>query len=183
MKNENTVQVDAEITGGTANVSEITTDTIEKVVNNTDKESKVDTITIDLSGAKQEVTGVKLSKTTVETLAKATAEEGNGIATATIELSKATVVLDNKTLETLVEQAKGAQIELVVADTQQQKLNTAQQATLKEYQVATSFEAYFTSDGERIHDFNGGKAVVSIKFTPEAGKDSSYYHLVYVADD
>ncbi|MDY3818581.1 MAG: Ig-like domain-containing protein [Lachnospiraceae bacterium] len=183
MKNENTVQVDAEITGGTANVSEITTDTIEKVVNNTDKESKVDTITIDLSGAKQEVTGVKLSKTTVETLAKATAEEGNGIATATIELSKATVVLDNKTLETLVEQAKGAQIELVVADTQQQKLNTAQQATLNEYQVATTFEAYFTSDGERIHDFNGGKAVVSIKFTPEARKDSSYYHLVYVADD
>ena len=183
VKNENTVQVDAEITGGTANVSEITTDTIEKVVNNTDKESKVDTITIDLSGAKQEVTGVKLSKTTVETLAKATAEEGNGIATATIELSKATVVLDNKTLETLVEQAKGAQIELVVADTQQQKLNTAQQATLNEYQVATTFEAYFTSDGERIHDFNGGKAVVSIKFTPEAGKDSSYYHLVYVADD
>ena len=54
---------------------------------------------------------------------------------------------------------------------------------MNEYQVATTFEAYFTSDGERIHDFNGGKAVVSIKFTPEAGKDSSYYHLVYVADD
>ena len=183
VKNENTVQVDAEITGGMANVSEITTDTIEKVVNNTDKESKVDTITIDLSGAKQEVTGVKLSKTTVETLAKATGEKDNGIETATIELTKATVVLDNKTLETLIDQAKGSQIELVVADTEQNKLNTAQQTTLNEYQVATTFEAYFTSDGERIHDFNGGKAVVSIKFEPEAGKDTSYYHLVYVADD
>ncbi|MBO5154454.1 MAG: Ig-like domain-containing protein [Eubacterium sp.] len=183
VKNENTVQVDAEITGGMANVSEITTETIDKVVNNADKESKVDTITIDLSGAKQEVTGVTLSKTTVETLAKATAEKDNGIETATIELSKATVVLDNKTLETLVEQAKGSQIELVVADTEQKKLNTAQQTTLNEYQVATTFEAYFTSDGERIHDFNGGKAVASIKFEPEAGKDASYYHLVYVADD
>lgn len=183
VKNENTVKVEAEITDGKANVSEITADTIGQVVNNNDKESKVDTITIDLSGAKQEVTGVTLSKKSVETLAETTADKDNGIETATIELSKATVVLDNKTLETLVEQAKGTQIELVVADTKQNKLNTAQQTTLKDYQVSTTFEAYFTSDGERIHDFNGGTAVVSIKFTPETGRDTSYYHLVYVADD
>lgn len=52
VKNENTVKVEAEIKSGTAKVSEITTDTIDKVVENTDQESKVDTITIDLSGAK-----------------------------------------------------------------------------------------------------------------------------------
>ena len=183
VKNENTAEVKAEIKDGTANVSEITTDTIDKVINNKDTELKVDTITIDLSGAKQEVTGVTLSKKSVETLAKTTSDKDNGIETATIELSKATVVLDNKTLETLVEQAKGSKIELVVADTKQNNLNTAQQTTLKDYQVSTTFEAYFTSDGARIHDFNGGTAVVSIKFTPETGRDSSFYHLVYVADD
>ncbi len=183
VKNENTVKVEAEIKEGKAEVSEITGDTIEKVVNNPNKESKVDTITIDLSGAKQEVTGVTLSKKSVETLAKATAEKDNGIETATIELSKATIVLDNKTLETLVDQAKGSQIELVVADTHQKNLNAAQQTTLGQYQVATTFEAYFTSDGTRIHDFKGGKAVVSIDFTPEEGKDVRYYHLVYVSDD
>lgn len=182
VKNENTVQVEAKITDSKANVSEITTDTIDKVVKNTGTESKVDTITIDLSGAKQEVTGVILSKTTVETLAQATAEAGNGIETATVELSNATVILDNKTLETLADQAKGSQIELVVADTEHKNLNTAQQATLSNYQMATTFEAYFTSDGQRISDFKGGTAIVSIKFTPEAGKDVSFYHIVYVAE-
>ena len=183
VKNENTVKVEAEIKSGTAKVSEITTDTIEKVVENTEQESKVDTITIDLSGAKQEITGVTLSKKSVETLAKATADGDNGIETATIELSKATVVLDNKTLETLVADAKGVLIELVVTDKEQKLLNTVQQTSLNQHEVATTFEAYFTSDGERIHDFKGGKAVVSIDFTPEAGKDTSFYHMVYVPED
>ena len=183
VKNENTVQVEAKITDSKANVSEITTDTIDKVVKNTGTESKVDTITIDLSGAKQEVTGVILSKTTVETLAQATAEAGNGIETATVELSNATVILDNKTLETLADQANGSQIELVVADTEHKNLNTAQQTTLSNYQMATTFEAYFTSDGQRISDFKGGTAIVSIKFTPEAGKDVNFYHIVYISEN
>lgn len=183
VKNEQTVKVEAEIKEGTANVSEITNETIDKVVNNKDSESKVDTITIDLSGAKQEVTGVTLSKESVKTLAKTTAEADNGIDTATIRLSKATVILDNKTLETLVEQAKGNDIRLVVEDKDRKELNTVQQTALSQHQVATTFEAYFVSDGQRIHDFKGGKAVVSIDFTPEAGKDTSYYHLVYVAEN
>lgn len=183
VKNEQTVKVEAEIKEGTANVSEITNETIDKVVNNKDSESKVDTITIDLSGAKQEVTGVTLSKESVQTLAQTTAAADNGIDTATIQLSKATVVLDNKTLETLVEQAKGNDIRLVVEDKDRKELNTVQQTSLSQHQVATTFEAYFVSDGQRIHDFKGGKAVVSIDFTPEAGKDTSYYHLVYVAEN
>ena len=183
VKNEQTVKVEAEIKEGTANVSEITNETIDKVVNNKDSESKVDTITIDLSGAKQEVTGVTLSKESVQTLAQTTAAADNGIDTATIQLSKATVVLDNKTLETLVEQAKGNDIRLVVEDKDCKELNTVQQTSLSQHQVATTFEAYFVSDGQRIHDFKGGKAVVSIDFTPEAGKDTSYYHLVYVAEN
>lgn len=183
VKNEQTVKVEAEIKEGTANVSEITNETIDKVVNNKDSESKVDTITIDLSGAKQEVTGVTLSKESVQTLAQTTAAADNGIDTATIRLSKATVILDNKTLETLVEQAKGNDIRLVVEDKDRKELNTVQQTSLSQYQVATTFEAYFVSDGQRIHDFKGGKAVVSIDFTPEAGKDTSYYHLVYVAEN
>ena len=183
VKNEQTVKVEAEIKEGTANVSEITNETIDKVVNNKDSESKVDTITIDLSGAKQEVTGVTLSKESVKTLAKTTAVADNGIDTATIQLSKATVILDNKTLETLVEQAKGNDIRLVVEDKDRKELNTVQQTSLSQHQVATTFEAYFVSDGQRIHDFKGGKAVVSIDFTPEAGKDTSYYHLVYVAEN
>lgn len=183
VKNENTVQVEAEITDGSAKVSEITEDTLSQVVNNNDKESKVDTITIDLSGAKQEVTAVKLSKDSVETLAKVTKDKENGIEKVTIELTKATVELDNKTLETLVMEAKGTDIELVVEDKVQENLNNVQQEALSNYQVATTFEAYFTSDGVKIHDFNGGNVTVAVKFTPEEGKNPNYYHMIYIADD
>ena len=81
------------------------------------------------------------------------------------------------------EQAKGSQIELVVEDTAHEDLNASQKKALEEHQVATTFEAYFVSDGERIHDFNGGSAVVAIKFAPEAGRDVNFYHMVYVAEN
>ena len=182
VKSENTVEVKAEIKEGTADVSEITAETINKVTD-AKGESKVDTIKIDLSGAKQEVTGVTISKKSVETLAKATKDNTNGIDTVTIELSKATVVLDTKTLETLAEDAKGTNIRLVVDDKEHKELNTSQQTAVKDYHVATSFEAYFESDGARIHDFKGGKATVSIAFTPEEGKSIEHYHMVYLPDE
>ena len=88
-----------------------------------------------------------------------------------------------ETLETLVEDAKGTNIRLVVDDKEHKELNTSQQTAVKEYHVATSFEAYFESDGTRIHDFKGGKATVSIDFTPEAGKSIEHYHMVYLPDE
>lgn len=181
VKNENTLQVEAQINGGSAKVSEITEDIVSKLVNS--EESKVDTITVDLSGVKKEITSVKLSKASVETLAKATKENKNGIDTVTIELTKAQVELDNKTLETLATEAKGKDIELVVEDKEREKLNNAQQETLSKHQVAATFEAYFVSGGERIHDFKGGCATIGVDFTPEAGKDTNYYHMIYVAEN
>lgn len=181
--NENKVHVDAAISNGQAEISEITESMIAQITNGKGTQSAIDTITIDLSGAKQEVTGVTISKTTVETLAAATAKKENGIETVTIELSKVTVVLDSKTLKTLAADAKGTDIQLVVEDTEHKNLNTTQQTALKNHQVAATFEAYFVSGGQRIHDFKGGSAVVSVKFTPQAGKDANYYHMVYVSDD
>lgn len=181
VKNESTVHVDAQIKDGSAVVSEITQETLNKVAAGTG--SGVDTVTIDLSGAKQEVTGITLSKKSVETLAQAAADKNNPISTVTIELTGATVVLDADTLKTLAQDAKGTDIQLVVEDTEHKNLNTTQQTALKNHQVAATFEAYFVSGGQRIHDFKGGSAVVFVKFTPQAGKDANYYHMVYVSDD
>ena len=181
VKNENTVHVDAQIKDGSAVVSEITQETLNKVAAGTG--SGVDTVTIDLSGAKQEVTGITLSKKSVETLAQAAADKDSPISTVTIEMTKASVVLDADTLKTLAQDAKGTDIRLVVEDTEHKNLNTTQQTALKNHQVAATFEAYFVSGGQRIHDFKGGSAVVFVKFTPQAGKDANYYHMVYVSDD
>lgn len=182
VKNENTVHVDAQIKEGSAVISEITPETLDKVAAGSTG-SGVDTVTIDLSGAKQEVTGITLSKKSIETLAQAAADKDNPISTVTIEMTGATVVLDADTLKTLAQDAKGTDIRLVVEDTEHKNLNTTQQTALKNHQVAATFEAYFVSGGQRIHDFKGGSAVVSVEFTPQAGKDANYYHMVYVSDD
>lgn len=183
VKNEDTLQVDASITDGKAEVSDITKDMLDSVMNNSNKESEVDTITIDLSGAKQTVTSVSLSKTSIKTLSDAVSDKSNGIDSVTIELTNATVTLDAKTLQTLDEQAKGSQIELVVEDTKKESLNVEQEKALAEHQVATTFEIYFVSEGERIHDFNGGSAVVAVRFAPEAGRNVNFYHIVYVDEN
>ena len=183
VRNEDTVSVSATITDGKAVVSDITEETLRSVVNHPDKESQIDTVTIDLSGAKQSVTSVSLSKTSVKTLSDAVTDKSNGIDYVAVELTNATVTLDGRTLQTLGEQAAGSRIELVVENTKQENLNAVQKSALEQYQVATTFEAYFVSDGARIHDFNGGSAVVAVKFAPETGKDADYYHVVYVAED
>lgn len=183
LKNENSIQVEAEITEGKAAISEITADVVSQVVNTKNEESKVDTLTIDLSGAKQEVTAVKLSKSSVETLAKVTNDKENGIDTTTIVLTQATVELDNKTLQTIVDKAKGTDVEIVVEAKEQKSLNKTQQVSLSKYEVATTFEVHISSEGEKIHDFNGGTVVVEVKFTPQIGKNPNYYHVVYVAEN
>ncbi|MBQ3793945.1 MAG: Ig-like domain-containing protein, partial [Lachnospiraceae bacterium] len=45
---------------------------------------------------------------------------------------------------------------------------------------AKPFQAYFESNGKEIHDFKGGKATVSIKFSPESGRDVKHYHMYYL---
>ncbi|MDO5150996.1 MAG: Ig-like domain-containing protein [Oscillospiraceae bacterium] len=182
VKSEDSIQVSASISEGTADVAEITEKDIEKVVGKDDKTAN-DTVTIDLSGAKQEVTGVTLSKTTVNVLAKATADTKNPVDFVEVKMTNATLQLDSKALTAIGDQAKGKEIKLVVDDTKQENLKKEQKASLSKYTVATTFEAYVECDNTRIHDFKGGNVVVNIAFTPEKGKDIKHYHVYYVADD
>ena len=184
VKNENTVEIDASITSdGKASIGEITQDTLEKLVNSVDETSKVDTIHIDLSGAKEKVTAVTLTKKTMDALAQVAADQNSGIESVTLELADAMVSLDAKTLQLLAEQTKGGEIGLVVGDTAPKNLNTSQQKALNRYTNVTTFEAYIESSDARIHDFDGGKVSLGIRFTPKEGTDARYYHIVYVAED
>ena len=178
---ENTVNVPASISNETAVVSDISQSEIDKIIdagNSTGTNENI-SVTIDLSQAKSEVTSVQLTKDTVEKLTEAV-NENNNVERVEIKMSKATVELDAKALSAVSEQAEGNSIKLVVKDTQTTKLNTVQQESLKQFTSAQPFQAYFESKGKEIHDFKGGKATVSIKFSPETGKDVKYYHMYYL---
>ena len=178
---ENTVNVTASISNETAVVSDISKSEIDKIIdagNSTGTNENI-SVTIDLSQAKSEVTSVQLTKETVEKLTEAVNAHDN-LESVEIKMSKATVELDGKALSAVSEQAEGSSIKLVVKDTQTTKLNASQQESLKQFTSAQPFQAYFESKGKEIHDFKGGKATVSIKFSPETGKDVKYYHMYYL---
>ena len=178
---ESTVNVTASISNETAVVSDISKSEIDKIIdagNSTGTNENI-SVTIDLSQAKSEVTSVQLTKETVDKLTEAVNAHDN-LESVEIKMSKATVELDGKALSAVSEQAEGSSIKLVVKDTQTTKLNASQQESLKQFTSAQPFQAYFESKGKEIHDFKGGKATVSIKFSPETGKDVKYYHMYYL---
>ena len=182
VEGENTVNVNTTITDGMAKVEEISQSTLEEAVNPKSGTETTDTLVIDLSQAKQDVTAVELTKKTVENLADVVASDKNTVETVTIQMKEATVEMDAKTLETISEEANGNTIVLVVDKTQSEELTTAKQETLKDYNVNKTFEAYFESNGHRIHDFKGGVATVSIKFEPTQGSDVNNYKIYYLDD-
>ena len=180
--NESTVQVNVSINNGNAAVNEIKAEDIAKITTVGEDQKPVDTINIDLSGASVEVTSIELTKSTVENLADAVSKNEN-LETVTVVLSNAVATLDQKTLETMVSEAKGNTIKLVVDDVEQTKLNDKQQDALKVFGSAEPFEVYFESNGHRISDFGGGRMAISLKFTPATGRDPKNYFIVYLNPD
>jgi hypothetical protein len=146
---------------------------------------EVDTILIDLSGAEQNVSGVKIPTQTIEKFEQVTKDDTNAIDTVTVEFTDATVVIDTKTLSTLKDAAKDdGYVKLVVEDTNEEKLLTEQKAAIETHQIERVFEAYFeTEKGARIHDFKGGTAMVYIDFTVPKGKEAIYFHVYYVSEE
>ena len=139
------------------------------------------TIEIDVSGAKQKVDSVQLTKDTVDRLADTAADSGNGVDTVTIRLTNARVELDAATLQAVSEEAEGNDIRLVVDDMyKKSSLNTAQRKAIQSYEDVSTFEAYFESNGSRIHDFKGGTARVSVKYDLPSGKLARFVHMLYL---
>lgn len=182
---DDTVQIEASISGGNAEVKEIKTEDIKNLYadskdGNTGENS---TVTIDLSTSKQKVGSVTLTKQSVKNLAEAANDEKSPVETVEIRLSNATIVLDSKALETISEQMKGQEIKIVVEDKTKEDLNAAQQEALEEVKVEGTFDAHVESNGVEVHEFNGGNVEVSLSFVPEQGKDPKHYFIYYVADD
>ncbi len=187
VENENSVNVDAAISDGTAKISDISDNQIAQATetgttgDTAGETTDNNTLTIDVSGAKQDVNTVELPKTTVDRLADTTADTTNNVDTVTVQMTNAKVEMDAQTLQAVSDQAVGKDVKLVVDDTSSSKLTSAQQSAINKYSSATTFEAYFESNGQRIGDFKGGTAKVSVKYTAPAGLLTKFLHMLYVA--
>ena len=148
-----TVHVSASVSGSTAEVKEVKKTELDKI--GTDS-----AVVIDLSGLNKGVTGVTLSTDTIDSICKT---EADGV---TIKLPGAELRVDRQTLAAVTEQAAGSKIRLVVEPdgTARGTMTAAQRSTLAGMKNAAALEAYFVSDGTRIHDFKGGSVELSIPY-------------------
>lgn len=149
----NTVHVSASVSGSTAEVKEIKSAELDKI--GTDS-----AVVIDLSGLNKGVTGVTLSTDTIDSICKT---EADGV---TVKLPSAELRVDRQTLAAVTEQAAGSKIRLVVEPdgTARSTMTAAQRSALDGMRNAAVLEAYFVSDGTRIHDFKGGSVELSIPY-------------------
>ncbi len=185
VSNEQTVNITTSISEGNAVVGEITQSDIDEIVNkNSESGTEADentSITIDVSKAKSEVTSIEIPKTTIERLADTASEQNNNVDTVTVQMTNAKVELDAETLAAVSEQADGKNVRLVVDDKlEQASLNEKQRDVISTYEKATTFEAYFESDGKRIHDFKGGTAKVSVRYSLVSGLLARFIHMLYL---
>ena len=180
--NETSVPVETKITDGNAVVSEITAKDIEKITGSASgEEEPIDTVTIDLSGAKQTVDSVELTKGTVEVLTKVLADNSNDISTVTIRMTDAIVELDASALEAIAKQSGGKTVKLSVdKGYEKSALNKKQQEAIGDYKEAVIFEACLESDGKKIHDLNGGTARVSVQYVLPEGLLPEGVQMLYL---
>ena len=151
-----TVHVSASVSGSTAEVKEVKKTELDKI--GTDS-----AVVIDLSGLNKGVTGVTLSTDTIDSICKT---EADGV---TIKLPSAELRVDRQTLAAVTEQAAGSKLRLVVEpdSTARSTMTAAQRSTLAGMKNAAALEAYFVSNGTRIHDFKGGSVELSIPYRAE----------------
>ena len=185
VKGENTVEVVSEIVDGNAKIDNISEKALEKILGTNDTSSNASKeITIDVSSADSEVKSAELTKETIALLSETLNAENKVVDTLVIKLTNATVEISAETMKTISEEAQGDSILLVVnQDRAVAELNDAQKTALSDMEVVSNFDAYFESNGSRIHDFKGGTAKVSIAFSLDSTKDARFYHIYYVADN
>jgi len=92
-------------------------------------------------------------------------------------------MLDGTAAEAIASQAQGDTIRLKIDSKEESSLNNAQRTALSAFSYRSPFEAYFESGGEKIGDFGGGQATVSVKQGIPEGMDARYFHIYYVPED
>lgn len=171
--NENSVKVQATVSGSTATVKQIKEADLAKVA---DGES----VSIDLSSAGKNVDTVKIPTQTVEKIAEKSS--------MTVKLPVAAVEFDKAATEEIVDQAKGSNIELVVDDIKEVSLNAVQKEAVKKLDTAVIIDAYLVSNGTRLctedkGGFGRGKANVILPYEIKNNRSAANYSVYYVDDE
>ena len=173
---DETVNVKVEIKDDTATIKEAD---IDKVLEAED----VGTVTIDVSSLDENIDEAIIPGDMVKKIADAVADESNDANGLEIKLPSGEISFDADAVAAIAEQANGKDLTIHLDDVKVKELSSEQQEAVKELEVEIVLDAYLTSDGQRISDFKGGKATVSVPYELKEGQIAQGLVVWYVAED
>lgn len=176
---EESVRVSASVSDSTAK-PDIPEKTIRKVI---DPAVKTGTVTMDLTGVKQDITSVIIPNAALQLISDAANDSRNDTTALEIRMREGTVKLDAEALRQLIRQLGGANLELVVERIGTDKLKPAQISALKDNEVLAAYDIYLRANGQRIPDLGGGTARITVRHQLASGQKPAGLVVLYVAED
>ena len=173
---DETVNVTVDVLDGTAKV---TGANIDKVL----AAEAVGTVTIDVSALPENVNELVIPKALLTKIADAAADETNDADGLEVKLPNGTVSFDAQALAAIEQQTIGNNLRIVLDQIEESGLNEAQRSAVAEMEVCAVYDAYMTSNGQRISDFDGGTATVRVPYTLAQGQQPAGVTVWYIADD
>ena len=170
------VSVAVRVKGSTAS---ITGADIEKVLAAED----VGTVTIDVSSLDSKVDEVVVPATLLRKVADAAADEESNADGLEVKLPGGAVTFDADALNAIRDQSGGKELRLNLKSVKESGLNTAQRKSIGSMDIHGIYDVSLTSGGTSIHDFQGGKASVSVSYTLKEGQLPKGVTVYYIAND
>ena len=175
-----TVSVSVSVKDKDATVAPLTEKQVDSIVGTG---STASTVEIDASSLGKEITTVTIPADTVKVIEAAVSSPDKDAESLTVKLSEGSITFDAEALKTIAEQTKGDGLKVNLDDIGTEKLNTAQKTAVSDLTVETVLDAYVTSNGQRISDFKGGSATLSVPYTLKDGQTAQGIVVWYVASD
>lgn len=169
-----TVTATTSVSGDTATVS-VSSSAVTSAV--TAAESSADkVVTIDVSGAGEDVTTA-----TIQTSVLSTVSDADDVG-LTIEMPAGDITLSDEALDALVEEA-GTNVSITLdVSNDTTSLAAAQQESLAGLATGATIDVSVTSNGKEITSFGGGSVTLSVPFTsPAANRPANKFGVYYAA--
>ena len=177
---DDTVQVNATVSGNTANVQRASERQLDAILGAGHETGEV---TVDVSGLNRKIETASIPTETISKISEAVSDTANAATGFTVKLSSGSVTFDAQALSAVNEQANGANLNLSLQDVGENRLSSTQKDATKDMDVQAVYDAFMTSNGQRISDFRGGKATVSVPYTLKNGQIGRGVAVWYIADD
>lgn len=140
------------------------------------------TVVIDLTVLGDEVIGVVIPRDALEAISAAASSATNDTDGLTIRMKVGSITFDAAALAAIYGQSSN-DVRIVIEPVNDNSLNDAQKAALKDRDLLGIFDVYMTDNGKRISDLGNGQATIVICHTIPEDTSIENIMVLYVAPD